>query len=180
MLNYNILKKIDIELNKYIFFFKKYLSNIHLGIINTYMLKNIKININNNIFNIYELSNINIIDKITLKIIPYEKKNLNIIKKSLLSSNIEGTIIIKNNNIIIKLSILTEEKRIDLIKKIKIELEKIIISLRLVRNKFNNKLNKFSEDEKKQIKKKIQIIFNNKIIELQKMLKLKKKEILKI
>ncbi|WGH28047.1 MAG: ribosome recycling factor [Candidatus Shikimatogenerans bostrichidophilus] len=147
------------------------------------MLKNIKININNKIFSIYDLSNINIIDKITLKITPYEKKNINIIKKNLLLNNIDGLIFIKNNDIIIKLSILTEDKRINIIKKIKFELEKIIISLRLIRNKFNNNLNKknfFSDDEKNIFKKKLQILFDNIIVELKKMLKIKEKEILKI
>ncbi|WGH27559.1 MAG: ribosome recycling factor [Candidatus Shikimatogenerans bostrichidophilus] len=183
MINKNYLKKIELEFNKTINFFIYYLSNIHLGIVNTTMLKNIKININNKIYNIFDLSNINVINKITLKITPYEKKNINLIKKSLLKSDIEGTIFNKENDIFFKLSFLTEEKRINLIKKIKIELEKIKITLRKIRNKYNNFITKnknISKDEKIIIKKEIQKILDIKINYLKKIFKLKKEKILKI
>ncbi|WGH26018.1 MAG: ribosome-recycling factor [Candidatus Shikimatogenerans bostrichidophilus] len=180
--NDNIIKKINIEIDKIILFFKKYLLNLHFGIANTNILNNIKIKINNKIYNIYDLSNINVLDKTTLKITPYNKNDINIIKNYLIKNNIDGTIYNKKNNIIIKLSIFTEEKRINFIKKIKIEYDKIIISLRNIRNKFNNLIKKknISNDDKNIIKNKIQKILNNKIYEIKNIFLKKKNEILKI
>lgn len=177
-----ILNKIKNDFNKTILFFNKYLSNINFGKANITMLKNININIDNKINNIYNLANINIIDKITFKIIPYEKNNINKIKKELFKSKIGGTIFVKDNYIIFKLSLFTEDKRLELINNIKIELENIKKTLRKIRNKLNNKLknnNNISEDIKKDTKKKIQEILDENILKLNKDFENKKKDILK-
>ncbi|MDH3005029.1 MAG: ribosome recycling factor [Candidatus Shikimatogenerans sp. JK-2022] len=178
-----ILNDINKDFNKTLEYFKKYLSNIHFGKANISMLKNINININNKYYNIYNLANINIIDKITLKITPYNKIYINKIKKELLLNKIGGTIFEKNNSIILKLSLFTEEKRLELIKKIKVELEKSNNTLRQIRNKFNNKLKldkNISEDEKNYIKKKIQDILNKNLLKLKIFFNKKKNEILNI
>ncbi|WOX79078.1 ribosome recycling factor [Candidatus Shikimatogenerans bostrichidophilus] len=178
-----IIKTINNEFNKSIKYFVKYLSNIHYGKINTNIIKNINININNKMYNIYELSNINVINKITLKITPYDKKNIKIIKKQLLYSDLGGSIFNKNNDIIIRISSFTQEKRLELIKKIKLELEKIKINLRKIRNKYNNYLKKnlkFSNDEKNNIKLLIQKILNNNIRKINDYYNIKKKNILEI
>ncbi|MDH3004681.1 MAG: ribosome-recycling factor, partial [Candidatus Shikimatogenerans sp. JK-2022] len=123
-------------------YFKEYLYNLHFGKANLSLLKNINININNKLYNIYNLANINIIDKITYEITPYDRENINLIKKVLFNNKIGSTIFVKNNSIILKLSIFTVEKRLELIKKIKIEFEKNKNILRLIRNKNNNILKK--------------------------------------
>ncbi|BDT61589.1 MAG: hypothetical protein RDO_1170 [Flavobacteriales endosymbiont of Rhyzopertha dominica] len=181
----NIINKIKLDFEKNNKYFIKYLKNVHFGEINTYILKNIYININNKKYNIFELSNINLINKITLKITPYNIKNLNIIKKELLKTNIgkNNTIMNIKNDIIIKFSLFTEEKRKLLIKEIKNEFEKIKISLRNIRNKYNNYINKklnISDDDKINIKKKIQDIYNENINNIKKEYLYKEKEILKI
>ncbi|WGH25652.1 MAG: ribosome recycling factor [Candidatus Shikimatogenerans bostrichidophilus] len=178
-----IFKELDLDINNTIKYFQKYLYNIHYGKVNTSILKNIKVNINNKYFYLYNISNINVIDKITLKITPYDKKNINIIKKSLLYNNIGGSIFNKKNSIFFKLSLFSEDKRKELIKKIKIELEKVKVSLRLIRNKFNSNLKKdliFSKDDKKNIQKKIKNIFDKSILKINDIFNIKKNEILKI
>ncbi|WGH25105.1 MAG: ribosome-recycling factor [Candidatus Shikimatogenerans bostrichidophilus] len=177
-----IFNDIDKKFNETLEYFYKYLSDIHFGRANISMLKNIKIDINNKSYNIYNIANINIIDKITFKIIPYENTYMNKIKKEILN-HIEGTMFVKENSIILKLSLFTEEKRLDLINKIKIELEKVKNTLRKIRNKFktilkNNK--NLSEDEKINIKNKIQDIYKKSVLTLNFNFNKKKKEILNI
>ncbi|WGH24924.1 MAG: ribosome-recycling factor [Candidatus Shikimatogenerans bostrichidophilus] len=178
----NLINKYNIEINKTVVYYKEYLYNLHFGKANLNLLKNIKIKINNIYYNIYDLANINLIDNITFKIIPYEKKNINKIKKELLFNKIGNTIFVKENAIILKLSLFTEEKRLELIKKIKIELEKNKNILRLIRNKYNNILKKelISDDEKNIIKKEIEKIYKINILYLNKIFKNKYIEILQL
>ncbi|MDH3004534.1 MAG: ribosome recycling factor, partial [Candidatus Shikimatogenerans sp. JK-2022] len=127
----NIINNFNEDLNKNIKYFKKYLSNLHFGKANISMLKNIYININNINYNIYNIANITIIDKVTFKIIPYNTNHINNIKKAILSKKIGSNIFMQKDSIILKLSLFTEEKRLDLIYNIKKELERNINSLRL-------------------------------------------------
>ncbi|WGH24555.1 MAG: ribosome-recycling factor [Candidatus Shikimatogenerans bostrichidophilus] len=176
-----ILKKINKEFNNTLKYFEDYLYNIHYGRANINILKNINIKINNIRYNIFNLANISLLDKISFKIIPYDKKNINIIKNEILNNKIGGTIFTKDNNIILKLSLFTEDKRLELIKKIKIELDKTINTLRLIRNKYNNLLKvnmKKSEDEIKNIKIDIQNLYNKSLLNLKKEFKNKEKKIL--
>ncbi|WGH24738.1 MAG: ribosome recycling factor [Candidatus Shikimatogenerans bostrichidophilus] len=178
-----ILNNINKDFNNSLKYFYDYLSNIHFGRANINILKNINININNIKYNILNLANISILDKITIKIIPYEKKNLNLIKNEIFKNKIGGTIFIKDNYIILKLSLFTEDKRLDLIKRIKIELDKTITTLRLIRNKYNNLLklnNNISEDERKNIKIDIQVLFNKLLLKIKKDFYKKEKEIMNI
>ncbi|MDH3004275.1 MAG: ribosome-recycling factor [Candidatus Shikimatogenerans sp. JK-2022] len=180
----NLIKNVNKDFNKIIKYFKEYLNNIHFGKANIFMLKNIKININNKLFNIYDLANINLIDNTTFKIIPYNKVYINNIKKSLLYNKIGSNINVnKDNSIILKLFLFTEEKRLELIENIKKELEKNKNSFRLIRNKYNNNLKKnyiFSKDEIKNIKIEIQNIYNKNILILKVLFNKKKEEILNI
>ncbi|MDH3004741.1 MAG: ribosome-recycling factor [Candidatus Shikimatogenerans sp. JK-2022] len=178
----NLIEKVNNEYNKLLEKFNKILLNFDCNKISTNIFKDVKISINNKINNIYSLANINIIDRITLKIIPYEKKNIQNIKLAILKSKINGVLFEKEKEIYFKLSILTEEKRLEIIKKIKLEIEKIKNNFRIIRNKINNEIknNKiFSQDEKKEIKKKIQDIYNNKILYIKNILNEKIKNILK-
>lgn len=169
------------ELNNTIKYFNDFIANFHFGRVNVNILKNINIKINNISVNIFSLANISVLDKITLKVTPYDGKNINAIKKEIFKHNIGGSIFVKEDSIIIKLSLFTEEKRLELIKKIKIELEKNINILRLIRNKYKKLLknnNNFSEDEKKNLNINIQDIYSKYIERLNNTFKKKKLEIL--
>ncbi|WGH25564.1 MAG: ribosome-recycling factor [Candidatus Shikimatogenerans bostrichidophilus] len=179
----DIEKKINLEFNKSINYFKKYLLNIHYGKVSTSMLKDIYIKINNKNYNIYSLANINIIDKITLEIIPYDIENKKILRKkiNLVSNNLGTTVIENKRGFILKISSLTEERRKELINKIKKELENIKNTLRIIRNKFINNLKKEKKksiDYIEEIKEKINNLYKEKIIELNNLFNEKKKEVL--
>ncbi|MDH3004460.1 MAG: ribosome-recycling factor [Candidatus Shikimatogenerans sp. JK-2022] len=178
-----ILNNINNEFNNIIKYFKDFLLNIHYGKANISIFKNINIKIDNKIYNIFNLSNISLIDNFTFKIIPYDKKNINKIKNEILINKISNLIFVKKNVIIIKLSLLTEEKRIELINKLKKELEKNINSFRLIRNKYKNIIknnNKFSKDENENIINDLQKLYNNYLLEIKNIFEKKKKEILNI
>ena len=87
------------------------------------------------------------------------------------------------DNIIISVPALTEERRIQLVKQVKSEIEDAKISVRNARKDANNEIKKsesFSEDMKKNAELDIQEITNNFISKIDQVFEIKQKEIMTV
>jgi ribosome recycling factor len=95
---------------------------------------------------IQQVSSITTPDARTIAIKPFEKKLINDIERAIINSNIGLNP--ANDGEIIRLSVppLTEERRRDLVKKVKTEIEVARVNIRKVRQEGNDELRKLKND----------------------------------
>ncbi|AWD32427.1 Ribosome-recycling factor [Candidatus Kinetoplastibacterium sorsogonicusi] len=135
---------------------------------------------------IKQLASLNLLDSRTIAIQPYEKNILSTIEKSIRESDLGVNPINLGNMIKVPMPSLTEERRRDLVKLVKIEAEDTKISIRNLRRNANESLKKYlkdkliSEDEERRSQEDIQKLTNNHISEVDKIIIKKEREIMTI
>ena len=130
-----------------------------------------------------QVSNINTPDARTIVVQPWEKNLLQTIEKAIMDSNIGLNP--QNDGSIIRLAVppLTEERRRDLVKKIKEETEKGRVAIRNIRKESNEAIKKLkndgaSEDEIKVGEGEVQKLTDNFIAKVDQLAELKEKDIM--
>ena len=134
---------------------------------------------------ISQVGNINTPDPRTIMIQPWEKDLINEIKNAINISNIGLRAQDNGEAIIISVPTLTEERRLDLVKKVKIEAEKSRVSIRNVRKDSNDELRKLaknavSEDLIKDAESKIQNFTDQFIEDANRLSSFKEEELMKV
>jgi ribosome recycling factor len=134
---------------------------------------------------IEQVANINTPDPKTINIQPWEKTMLKEIEKAVANSNLGFTP--QNTGDIIRINIppLTEERRKDLVKKAKEEVEKAKVAIRNIRRDGNEEAKKLEknglpEDESKQLEKDMQDLTTKFIEKTDQVLAAKEKDILTV
>ena len=132
-----------------------------------------------------QISNINTPDAKSILIQPWEKTMLGAIEKAILAANIGITPV--NNGEVIRINIppLTEERRHQLVKQVRVEGETAKISIRTSRKWFNDELKTLKsdglpEDEEKNGEKIIQDLTEKHISRVDKIVDAKEKEIMTV
>ncbi|HSO77304.1 MAG TPA: ribosome recycling factor [Bacteroidales bacterium] len=132
-----------------------------------------------------QISNINTPDAKSILIQPWEKTMLGAIEKAILAANIGITPV--NNGEVIRINIppLTEERRHQLVKQVRVEGETAKISIRTSRKWFNDELKTLKsdglpEDEEKNGEKIIQDLTEKHINRVDKIVDAKEKEIMTV
>jgi len=132
-----------------------------------------------------QISNINTPDAKSILIQPWEKTMLGAIEKAILAANIGMTPV--NNGEVIRINIppLTEERRHQLVKQVRVEGETAKISIRTSRKWFNDELKTLKsdglpEDEEKNGEKIIQDLTEKHISRVDKIVDIKEKEIMTV
>ncbi|MCT1529498.1 ribosome recycling factor [Sphingobacterium daejeonense] len=130
-----------------------------------------------------QVSNINTPDARTIVVQPWEKNLLQTIEKAIMDSNIGLNP--QNDGSIIRLAVppLTEERRRDLVKKVKEETEKGRVAIRNIRKESNEAIKKLkndgaSEDEIKVGEGEVQKLTDNFIAKVDQLAELKEKDIM--
>ena len=161
---------------------EKELLNIRAGKANPSMLSSIKLDYYGAMTLLSQLANINTPDSQTISIQPWEKDKLQDIEKAILSANIGFNPMNNGESIIITIPPLTEERRRELVKISKIEIEKAKISIRNARKDANNELKKceVSTDQKSISEQDIQTLTNEYISKTDSIYIRKEKEILSV
>lgn len=161
---------------------EKELLNIRAGKANPSMLSSIKLDYYGAMTLLSQLANINTPDSQTISIQPWEKDKLQDIEKAILSANIGFNPMNNGESIIITIPPLTEERRRELVKISKIEIEKAKISIRNARKDANNELKKceVSTDQKSISEQDIQTLTNEYISKTDSIYIKKEKEILSV
>ncbi len=132
-----------------------------------------------------QVSNVNTPDARTLTIQPWEKNLLATIEKAILDANIGLTP--QNDGSIIRLNIppLTEERRRDLVRKVKEEAEKGRVAVRNIRKDANDVIKKLkndgvSEDEIKAGEAEVQKLTDKYIADVDKLAEAKERDIMTV
>ena len=165
-----------------IIYLEKELVNIRAGKANPNMLSTVKVEYYGALTPLNQISNINTPDSQTISIQPWEKDKLQDIEKAILTSNLGFNPMNNGESILINIPPLTEERRIELVKVAKSEVEKAKVSIRNSRKEANNEIRKsdFSDDLKNNYEQDIQELTDNFINKLDNILSLKEKEILSL
>jgi len=161
------------------------LSKIRAGRANIHMLDGIMVNYYGTPTPLTQIANVNSPDPRTLAIQPWEKNMIDPIEKSILAANL-GMNPMNNGEIIrINIPMLTEERRRELVKKVKTEGESARVGIRNNRRDGNEQLKKLikeglSEDDEKDAEKVVQEITDKYIKIVDDRLLAKEKDIMTI
>lgn len=161
---------------------EKELLNIRAGKANPSMISSVLLEYYGSLTPISQVSNINTPDAQTISIQPWEKDKLQDIEKAILTSNLGFNPMNNGESIIITIPPLTEERRKELVKISKVEIEKTKVSIRNARKDANNELKKcdVSIDQKSISEKDIQELTNDYIKKTDDIYLKKEKEILSV
>ena len=160
---------------------EKKLLNIRAGKANPNMLSNVYVDYYGTSTPISQVANVNTPDGRTLVIQPWDKSMLQEIEKGIEVANLGFNPMNNGENIIINVPVLTEERRRELAKQAKIEVEEAKVAIRNARKDANNEIKKsedFSEDLKKNSELDIQEITDNSIKKAEQIFEKKKDEIM--
>ena len=164
---------------------KTILENIRAGKANPQMLNSVKVDYYGTSTLISQMANINTPDAQTISIQPWDKSVLQDIEKAIMEANIGFTPMNNGEMIIINISPLTEERRLELVKQAKLETENCKISIRNVRHKANDEMRKLgkeglSKDLENDAEIDVQRITDEFITKIDEYLSTKEKEIMTI
>ncbi len=163
-------------------YLEKELVNIRAGKANPNMLSTVKVEYYGALTPLNQISNINTPDPQTISIQPWEKDKLQDIERAILTSNLGFNPMNNGESILINIPPLTEERRIELVKVVKSEVEKAKVSVRNSRKEANNEIRKsdFSDDLKNNYEQDIQELTDNFINKIDNIFSVKEKEILSL
>ncbi len=132
-----------------------------------------------------QVASINTADARTLVIQPWEKATLTPIEKAIMAANLGLNP--QNDGVLIRILVpaLTEERRKELVKKAKVEVENAKVSIRTIRKEANEELKKLQkngtpEDTVKESEVKVQLITDGFVVKCDKHLEIKEKEIMTV
>ena len=158
------------------------LLNIRAGKANPTMLSSVKLDYYGSTTPLSQIANISTPDAQTLSVQPWEKDKLQDIEKAIQIANLGFNPMNNGESIIINIPPLTEERRKELVKIAKSEIEDAKISIRNSRKDANNEIKKIeiSTDQKAISEKEIQTLTDNYISKIDEIFSSKEKEILSI
>lgn len=161
------------------------LSRVRAGKASTALLDGISVNFYGALTPLNQVANINTPDPRTISIQPWDKTSFESIEKAIMAANIGLTPM--NNGEVIRLNIppLTEERRRDLVKQIRVFAENTRVSVRNARRDTNEYLKKMkkdglAEDLEKESEHKVQELTDKYIAKVDKILEVKEKEIMTV
>jgi ribosome recycling factor len=180
-----IKKDLEERMEKAIISLKKELASFRAGRASSTLLDRIQVEYYGALTPVTQLANINTPDSRTLLIQPWDKSSMAAIEKAILKSDLGLTP--SNDGIAIRISIpaLTEERRSDLVKMTKRSGEEAKVAIRNIRRDANEEIKKLekagiSEDESRRHQEEIQKTTDKYIIEVDKTLVIKEKEIMEV
>ena len=158
------------------------LLNIRAGKASPTMLASVKLDYYGSPTPLSQVANVSTPDARTLSIQPWEKALLAEIEKAIMNTNLGFNPMNNGESIIITIPPLTEERRKELVKIAKSEIEKAKISIRNSRKEANNDIKKceVSLDQKSISEDDVQNLTNKYITQIDKIYSVKEKEILSV
>ena len=165
---------------------KKDLSSLRTGRANSSMLDMIKVDVYGQLLPINQLGSISVPEARLITIQIWDQGNVNLVDAAIQKSDLGINPQVDGTLLRLRIPDLTEERRKDLIKVLKNIGEKNKVSIRNIRRDANDELKKklkdkeISDDENKVFEKNIQKITDENIINIDKILEDKEKEILQV
>ncbi|MGE4596798.1 MAG: ribosome recycling factor [Methylophilaceae bacterium] len=162
------------------------LSKIRTGRAHAGILDHITVDYYGSETQLNQIANINVADATTINVQPYEKSMVAIIEKTIRSSDLGLNPAATGDVIRVPMPALTEERRRDLIKLVKSEGENAKIAIRNIRRDCNESLKRMtknkeiSEDEERKSQEEIQRITDQFILDIDKIILTKEKDLLTV
>lgn len=161
------------------------LSKIRAGKANPQMLRNVSLEYYGSNTPLSQLANISTPDASTITIQPFDKNNIPDIEQAILDSELGFNPSNNGEKVIINVPPLTEERRRDLVRQAKNEVENSKISIRSLRQKANDEMKKLaqqgiSEDMLRDAEQSVQDLTNEYVSKIDKMFEVKEADILKV
>ena len=181
-----VLDQAQEKMTKSIGAFSRELASIRAGVANASLLDRISIDYYGAPTPINQMAGISVPEARLLVIQPYDKSILGEIEKAIMRSELGITPTNDGNIIRLAVPALTEERRKELVKKVKKEAEEAKIAVRNVRRDANDDLKKLekngeiTEDELRGFGEDIQKLTDDSIVKIDDLVKEKEKEILKV
>ncbi len=184
-LSKNLIEECKTNMQGAIKFLEGAMQKIRAGKASPAMLEGIKVDYYGNLTPLEQVANISTPDPKQIVIQPWEKTMLSPIDKAILAANLGFTPKFEGDILRIILPPVTEERRRELVKRAKQEVEDAKVSIRNVRRGIIDKVKKskdqgVSEDEIKVVEKEIEQITEKFIKETEAVLSVKEKEIMSI
>ena len=186
MASEEIVKLCTSKMKKAFEIFSQELSSLRTGRANASMLDIIKVDVYGQKMPVNQLATISTPDPRSINVQVWDQNNVNLIDSAIKKSKLGINPQIDGQLLRLPIPSLNEERRTELKKIMGGLAEKAKISMRNIRREANDNLKKnlkekeISEDESKNFEKKIQISLDKQILELEKKLKEKENEIMKI
>lgn len=161
------------------------LQKIRAGKASTNMLDGIQVEYYGVPTPINQVSSITTPDARTIQIKPFERKTISDIERAIINSNVGLAPANDGENIRLNIPPLTEERRRDLVKKVKHEIEIAKVNIRKVRQETNDDIRKLknegvSEDAMKMGEEKVQKLTNTYIEKTEHMFSVKEADIMHV
>ena len=141
-----ILDIAEEQMNESISRLDSVLSKIRAGKASPQMLSAVKVDYYGAITPLAQMANINTPDSQTISIQPFDKSVLADIEKAIIETNLGLNPMNNGELIIINVPALTEERRRELVKQVKLEIENCKVSIRNARQKANEEVKKLAKD----------------------------------
>ena len=122
------------------------LSKIRAGKASPQMLSSVKVDYYGAITPLTQMANINTPDSQTISIQPFDKSIIGDIEKAIVEANLGLNPMNNGDLIIINVPALTEERRKELVKQVKLETENCKVSIRNARQRSNEEVKKLAKD----------------------------------
>ncbi len=182
----DLLDTTRVKMEKTITALKDEFAHIRTGRASSVLVDRIKISYYGTLTPLKQIANISIPESNLIVIQPWDKNCLSEIEKAIWKSDLGLAPSVDGNIIRLTIPPLDEERRKELVKLVKKEAENGKISIRNIRREMNDLIKKdekernISEDECKNYQNKIQILTDEYTENIDKLLKLKEKEIMEV
>ena len=182
----DILKNCSLKMKKAFEIFTQELSSLRTGRANVSMLDIVKVDVYGQMMPINQLGTVSTPDPRSISVQVWDQNNVTLIDSAIKKSKLGINPQIDGQLLRIPIPSLNEERRTELTKIMGEQAEKAKISIRNIRREANDSLKKdlkdkkLGEDEVKSLEKKIQNLTDSQILELEKKLKEKEKEIMTV
>jgi ribosome recycling factor len=182
----DIKKTADDKMQKSLDAFKNKLAKVRTGRAHSGLLDSVMVDYYGSDVQIGQVANVGLADSRTLLVQPFEKSMAGKIEKAIRDSDLGLNPSSVGESIRVPMPMLTEERRKDLIKVVRSEAEEARVSIRNVRRDANNDFKKglkdktLTEDDIKRGENETQKLTDKYILELDKLLADKEKELLSV
>ena len=161
------------------------LSKIRAGKASPQMLRAVVVDYYGSVTPLTQMANVTTPDSQTITIQPFDKSMIADIEQAIVNAQLGFNPSNNGEKVIIYVPALTEERRRDLVKQVKIEIEKSKISCRNIRQKSNDELKKIgkegvSEDIIRDAEESVQLITNEYTIKIDDIFSAKESDIMQV
>jgi ribosome recycling factor len=179
----DVRKSADQRMHKSIETLKADLAKVRTGRAHAGILDHVHVDYYGNPTQINQVANITLIDARTIGVQPWEKKMIGAIEKAIRESDLGLNPSTQGDMIRVPTPALTEERRKEMVKLVKVEAENAKIAVRNIRRDANEALLKdkaVSEDEERRSQDDVQKLTDRFVSEIDKLVAEKEKEVLTV